>query len=116
MNIQDEKHFVSIPKKEYEEMIEILENRKDSQVTIDLILNKDNDYRYNLTESIGVASHTMEFNEKLIDITTIHSLKKLFKESFEKGFETSKRENIIMQANLNIIRGKWWYKLFTFFN
>jgi hypothetical protein len=102
MNILKNDQYVSIPRKQYEEMEQVINEKKDVNVRFVLSYCDSECSRH---EQIWYSSHLIfEMNEQ-IDETKIKSISEMISSACENV-------SVIKDTELKSIKSKWWYKLF----
>ena len=102
MNILKNDQYVSIPRKQYEEMEQVINEKKD--VNVRFVLSYC-DRECGRHEQIWYSSHLIfEMNEQ-IDETKIKSISEMISSACENV-------SVIKDTELKSIKSKWWYKLF----
>jgi hypothetical protein len=109
MNILKNDQYVSIPRKQYEEMEQIINEKKDVNVRF-VLSYYDREYYSN--ERTWYSSHIIfEMNEQ-IDETKIKSISEMISSACENVSVIKDAEILRKDTELKSIKSKWWYKLF----
>ena len=121
-NILNNQHFISVPRNEFERMELQIKNIKknDSNINLNVCINynygdyyKNFDYVFNFN-----INQQDELHKDLLDKINNHLclLEAKFKETSTRYNNAEKNYNeklIEVDSQLNIIKSKWWYKLFS---
>jgi hypothetical protein len=107
MNILKDDQYVSIPRKQYEEMERIINEKKDINVQFSLV------YYNNYTHSRwDCHPHIIELNE-VIDKSKITEISEMIKTATNHVSNIKDNEISWRDTELKTIKSKWWYKLFV---
>jgi MoaA/NifB/PqqE/SkfB family radical SAM enzyme len=109
MDILQDKQFVSIPRKQYEEMEQIVKEKKDIRVDFKLTII-DRNY-FPLIKDIRVSKYIYELNDK-IEIEKLEEVSLMIEAACNEISEIKNEEIDSLSKKLISIKSKWWYKLF----
>ena len=110
MNILNNDQYISIPRKQYEDMEKIVNEKKDIVVNFQLSI-MDRKYYNNIDRVITVWESIFELNDK-IQIDKLKGITTMI-DSACNEIEKMKNEEInSLSKQLAKIESKWWYKLF----
>lgn len=109
MNILKNDQYVSIPRKQYEEMEQIINEKKDVVVKFQLSI-MDRKY-YNIDKEIWVWKYIFELNDK-IEIDKLNEIPIMIDSACNEIAKVKNEEIDSLSKQLAKIESKWWYKLF----